>query len=152
MRDTLLESYLSALERELLAIPTEGKSYNNLSQSEISALSDLKRDRNIVIKGVDKGSAVVVRDRGDYIVEAKRQLSARQVYEEVDRDPTVDLSNIIEGRLQDLIVEVPGIGEYLSSGGGTVCRFYLLPKIHKGLDGVKGRPVISNCGTFTEHI
>ena len=31
-------------------------------------------------------------------------------------------------------------------------RFYLLPKIHKGLDGVKGRPVISIYGTFTEHI
>ena len=64
VRDTVLESYLSALERELLAIPTEGKSYSNLSQSELSALSDLKRDRNIVIKGADKGSAVVVLDWG----------------------------------------------------------------------------------------
>ena len=92
---------------------------------------------------------------GDYIVEANRQLSDRQVYEEVDRDPTVDLSNTIESRLQDLSVEDPGIEEvveYLSSGGVNVGRFYLLTKIHKGLDRVKGRPVISNCGTFTEHI
>ena len=98
---------------------------------------------------------MVVWDRGDYIVEANRQLSDRQVYEEVDRDPTVDLSNIIESRLQDLSVEDPGIEEvveYLSSGGGNVGRFYLLTKIHKGLDRVKGRPVISDCGTFTEHI
>ena len=28
----------------------------------------------------------------------------------------------------------------------------MLPKIHKGLDNVKGRPDISNCGTLTEHI
>ena len=27
---------------------------------------------------------------------------------------------------------------------------YLLPKIHKGLENVPGRPVIPNCGTPTE--
>ena len=31
-------------------------------------------------------------------------------------------------------------------------RFYLLPKIHKRLNSVPGRPVISNCGFFTENI
>ena len=30
-------------------------------------------------------------------------------------------------------------------------RFYLLPKIHKRLHDVPGRPVISNCGYFTEN-
>ena len=104
VRDALLESYLPALERELLAIPTEGKSYSNFSQSELSALSDIKRDRNIAIKGADKGSVVLVWDWEDYIVEANRQLSDRQVYEEVDRDPTVDLSSTTESRLQDLSV------------------------------------------------
>ena len=29
-------------------------------------------------------------------------------------------------------------------------KFYLLPKIHKRLDNVPGRPVISNCGAPTE--
>ena len=27
---------------------------------------------------------------------------------------------------------------------------YLLPKIHKGLDNLPGRPIILNCGTLTE--
>ena len=31
-------------------------------------------------------------------------------------------------------------------------RFYLLPKIHKRLHSVPGRPVISNSGLFTENI
>ena len=31
-------------------------------------------------------------------------------------------------------------------------RFYLLPKIHKRLNNVPGRPVISNCGYYTENI
>ena len=31
-------------------------------------------------------------------------------------------------------------------------RFYLLPKVHKRLYDVPGRPVISNCGFYTENI
>ena len=31
-------------------------------------------------------------------------------------------------------------------------KFYLLPKIHKKLSNVPGRPVISNCGYYTENI
>ena len=31
-------------------------------------------------------------------------------------------------------------------------RFYLLPKTHKRLENVQGRPVISNCGFYTENI
>ena len=31
-------------------------------------------------------------------------------------------------------------------------RFYLLPKIHKRLHDVPGRPVISKCGFYTENI
>ena len=42
--------------------------------------------------------------------------------------------------------------EYLQVKGFKLGRFYLLPKILKGLEDVVGRPVISNCGTATEHI
>ena len=31
-------------------------------------------------------------------------------------------------------------------------RYYLLPKTHKRLHNVPGRPVISNCGYYTENI
>ena len=31
-------------------------------------------------------------------------------------------------------------------------KLYLIPKIHKGLSNVPGRPVISNCGTPTEKV
>ena len=153
--DTLLDSYRSVLEKELLAIPVEGTSYSNLSQPEMSTLSCLKQDRNVVIKGADKGSAVVTWDRCDYILEANRQLSDSQVYEEVDKDSVVDACNSIERRLQELRVDdtsLEGVVQYLSDGGSKVGRFYLLPKIHKGLNGAKGRPVRSNYATITEHI
>ena len=42
--------------------------------------------------------------------------------------------------------------EYLVVSKPRLGRFYLLPKIHKRLENVPGRPVISNCGTATERI
>ena len=48
--------------------------YNNLTSKEQLALYDRKNDKNIVIKGADKGSPEVVWDREDYIKEAGKQL------------------------------------------------------------------------------
>ena len=36
--------------------------------------------------------------------------------------------------------------DYLMVNNPRLGRFYLLPKIHKRLNSVPGRPVISNCG------
>ena len=61
--------------------------YNNLTSKERQALHDLKSDTNIVIKGTDKGSAVVVWDREDYTKEEEKWLGDSDVYEEVPDDP-----------------------------------------------------------------
>ena len=42
--------------------------------------------------------------------------------------------------------------DYFSVKDPKFARFYLLPKIHKRLHDVPGKPVISNCGYFTENI
>ena len=34
----------------------------------------------------------------------------------------------------------------------NIGKLYLLPKMHKSLENVPGRPVISNCGTPTEKV
>ena len=152
--DPILENYLSLLEK-VMSVSPEGMNFSNLSSSEQLSLQQLKSDRNIVIKEADKGSAVVVWDRGGYISEANRQLDDRQVYEEIEVDPTVDLGKTINSRLNELREEDPGleeVTEYLEVKDSRLGRFYLLPKIHKGLSSVKGRPVISNSGTITEHI
>ena len=51
-------------------IPT----HNNLTPAEKGALQELKERDDIVIKSADKGSAVVVMDKVDYLVKANRQL------------------------------------------------------------------------------
>ena len=42
--------------------------------------------------------------------------------------------------------------EYFFNKDPKFARFYLLPKIHKQLHNVPGRPVISNCGYYMENI
>ena len=151
----LLESYLSLVEKRVLSVSAEGKSYPNLSHSELSALKFLKSDVGLVIREADMGSALVLLDRGEYVTEAVLELDDRQVYEEVEVDPTVELGKTILDRLKELREEDLGLEEvmgYLEVNDSRLSRFYLLPKIHKVLNSVMGRPVISNCGSITEHI
>ena len=46
----------------------------------------------------------------------------------------------------------PNTLEFFRVDNPKLGRFYLLPKIHKRLYNVPGRPVISNSGYFTENI
>ena len=69
-KDVAIELYLSRLEEEILAIDTE-LSYSNLTREEWNALKSLRNDASIIIKGADKGSAVIVWDREDYLKEAE---------------------------------------------------------------------------------
>ena len=54
----------------------------------------MKNDKNIAIKGTDKGSAVVVWDKEDYIKEAEKQFGDIDAYEEVPDDPGLLISTI----------------------------------------------------------
>ena len=65
---------MNSLEAKLTKIEIPKDKYNNLTSKERQALYDLKNDKSIVIKSADKGSAVVVWDRENYIKEAEKQL------------------------------------------------------------------------------
>ena len=153
-KDAAIEIYLSRLEEEILALDTR-LSYSNLTREERQAIKSLKEDPNIVIKSADKGSAVVVWDREDYLQEASNQLGDTSTYEEVFGDCVSPLIATI----QDCLLKISSRGdvpkqtmEYFLVDNPRLGRFYLLPKIHKRLHSVPGRPVISNSGYFTENI
>ena len=55
---------------------------------------NLKNDQSIVIKEADKGSAVVIWDKKDYLMEAEKQLSCKETYEEVSSDPSFLIKTI----------------------------------------------------------
>ena len=93
-KDAAIEIYLSSLEEKLMSIEIPQNKYNNLTREEWTALYDLKNDKNIIIKSVDKGSAVVVWDREDYIKEAEKKLGDKDVCEEVCNDAEPLISTI----------------------------------------------------------
>ena len=75
-----LEIFLTQIERELFEIPQKRFGYSNFSKEEWKCMRSLANNRSIVIKKADKGSCVVVWDCEDYIAEAEKQLSDKNVY------------------------------------------------------------------------
>ena len=61
--------------------------HTNPTSAEKGALQGLKERDDIVIKSADKGSAVVVMDKVDYLEEANRQLTDERFYKKLDSDP-----------------------------------------------------------------
>ena len=155
-KDAAIELYLSRLEEEILALQKNFNSkYSNLTKEERNAIYSLRDDNTIIIKEADKGSGIVVWDRKDYLAEAKKQLDDKEVYQEVRGDIESPLIKIIK-RVLGNIRNRRDIGDetldYFLVNNPKLGRFYLLPKIHKRLHNVPGRPVISNSGFHTENI
>ena len=93
-KGAVIELYLSSLEEKLMKVEIPKDKFNSLTNSERKALYDLKNDKSIIIKSADKGSAVVVWDREDYIKEAEKQLGDKEVNEEVSNNATPLLKTI----------------------------------------------------------
>ena len=152
-KDAVIETYLSCLEERLLDIEIPSKRFNNLTKDERNAMYSLKDDKSIIIKGADKGAAVIVWDREDYLKEASK-LEDKEVYLEVPNDWSALVSTIFKSlekirKRGDLSQDTLN---YFLVKDPKFARFYLLPKVHKRLYDVPGRPVISNCGFYTENI
>ena len=134
-----------------LPIPKE---QNNLSPSEIQALSNLRNNQNIIIKPADKGAATVVMNKQSYINEGYRQLNDERYYKKITTPIFMDTSAKIDEILQDL-QERHFISDkqyhYLKPPLDPRPRhFYMLPKIHKPVeswptrDMPAGRPIVSD--------
>ena len=64
----------------------------NLSKAQTQALRELKRDRDRIVLTTDKGVAMVIMDRQDYINKSN-QLSSQPAYRSIPRDPTNKIKN-----------------------------------------------------------
>ena len=93
-KDTVIETYLSSLEERLLDIDISSKRSNNLTKEERNSLYNLRDDPTIITQGADESSAVVVWNKEDYLKEASKQLKDKDVYEEVQNDPSILINTI----------------------------------------------------------
>ena len=151
-RDLILETYVHMLERKIFSHDLRIRCQRNMSKEEQEALENLRGYEDIVIKQADKGSAVVVMDREKYVSEAMRQLNDKEVYIPLTKDPTEEMIETINGRVnrlhRDGYIKDSTLQYLLINSDARAGRFYLLPKIHK--KNCPGRPVISGCNTPTE--
>ena len=101
---------------------------------------------------------VVGRDRNDYVLEAEKQLSDPSVYRDVSNSENIlpklsEASNKMFSSLRrkGFITEKQlKYFTYEYKKATNFGKLYLLPKIHKRLFDVPGRPVLFYCGTPTE--
>ena len=87
IRDVELEFYRNEIEDKLLNIDESGKSYPNLLRDEREVLHSLMNVDKILIKPADKGSAIVVWSKKDYLTEAVSQLKDMTVYQKCQSAP-----------------------------------------------------------------
>ena len=121
----------------------------NLTKAQNIALRELKRDRDRIVLTADKGVAMVVMDKQDYINKAN-QLLNQNTYKVISKDPTTTIKNKLINILK-VIKTKTGLGSYsykaMYPTGCVPPKFYGLPKIHK--PDTPLRPIVSSCGSVT---
>jgi hypothetical protein len=150
-----LESMIIFNENHLNEYTPIAPGHHNLTAEEKLALAELKSNPNIVIKPADKGSAVVIQNRMDYIQEGLRQLSDQNFYRQVDTDLTSKHNQEVSDLLKKLVnnKEISDkCAKYLFIEKPRTPQLYLLPKIHKKKSPVPGRPIVSGNSSPTERI
>ena len=97
-----LDSFQRAVKQDLLKSRPRKHRSQNLTKEERMGLNELNKNPDIILKKVDKGSAVAVTNITDYLREGYRQLSDTNFYRKLNEDPTQKFSqNIMEMRPQN---------------------------------------------------
>ena len=121
----------------------------NISKKEEKAIQELRKDQSKIVLTVDKGVAMVVLEKEDYIRKSE-DLLKKNTYRELTADPT----NKYKNKLISLLKTIKSQGginnttyRRLYPTGAVSPKYYGLPKIHK--PGAPLRPIISSRGSAT---
>ena len=121
----------------------------NLTKAQNIAIRELKRDRDHKVLTADKGVAMVVMDKQDYINKSN-QLLNQNTYKVISKDPTNTIKNKLINILKGIKTKT-GLGsntyKSMYPTGCVPPKFYGLPKIHK--PDTPLRPIVSSCGSVT---
>ena len=122
---------------------------SNITKEEFQAIKELKHDDNRIILTADKGVALVVLNKEEYI-EKPEHLLNQQTYRKITEDPTPKQKAKLIRLLKKIKTE-GGINDekykkMYPTGAGTP-KFYGLPKIHK--QDTPLRPIVPSTGTVS---
>ena len=132
-----LQRHISIAKKEiteLLKKPNYQQS--NLTSDERLKLMYLSENRNLTIKGADKGGKIVIMDTEDYIEHCKLLLNDRECYEKLDANPTLIYAEEVKQKIDDMLKnnyirkeEYNYLAENLENPRTPL--FYGIPKINK---------------------
>ena len=150
MCSKLKEEDAAELRGDINAILRKGKAPKpNLNKEERIALAQLRKDKDRVILTADKGVAMVVLDKEDYIIKA-RDLLSTPAYKELPKDPTSKINSQLITKLRRIKKDSKldeGTYKAMYPTGCAPPKFYGLPQIHK--TGNPLRPFVSSRGSVT---
>ena len=150
--ENCISTYTDAIKDQMRGKQVKQPKFN-ISKNEYTALENLTKRSDIVIKRADKGGATVVCSAQWYEDEAQRQLTDDSFYKKVPEDNTKKHESIITEHLSEFVKENlldETIAKKLTPIESRTPQFYMFPKIHKS--PITGRPVISSTGCHSEKI
>ena len=110
-----------------------------MTSDERLKLRYLSENRNLTIKGADKGGKIVIMDTADYIEHCELLLNDREFYEKLDANPTLIYTKEVKQKIDDMLKNnyiMKQEHNYLAENleYPRTPLFYGLPKIHKIFD------------------
>ena len=124
----------------------------NLSDEERTALSNLKKNKCIIITKADKGDTVVVMDTTQYTGLAYGHLNDPQTYTRLTGDPTPGIAKGFRKFIHNLytvgVIDETTLRFLQPPSDVRTQHMYFLPKLHKV--PLKVRPIVACCGGPTE--
>ncbi|CAG2219684.1 unnamed protein product [Mytilus edulis] len=140
-KDAFVDAFIEATTLGLLTSKPRKWVKQNLTKTERRAIEDLSKNKNIVIKKADKGSAIVILNAVNYNQMALTQLMDERFYVETSTNLTTFHTLKINRTLLSLLSKNEinqDIYNFLQVEEPRTPQFYLLPKIHKTF--VNGSP------------
>ncbi|CAF0888090.1 unnamed protein product [Didymodactylos carnosus] len=122
----------------------------NLSYEEIQAIETLLNDKSLVISKVDKGNAVVVLNKEDYLEKEYSVLEDKRVFKLLNDDPTDErekqfIAFLLKLKNKNLITN-DDYKRMRPDTGSRTPEAYFLVKIHK--KDLPVRPIISSYDSY----
>ena len=120
--------------------------HTNIAKSEHLALENLRKDKDCIIVTADKGVALVVMDKTEYITKCEALLQDNSVYQHLTKDSSPILVKILQDYKNNNFISGTEYTQLRPHGSNSpAARFYGLPKIHK--DNMPVCPIVLACGT-----
>lgn len=114
---------------------------------------ELSKNKDIVISKANKGNAIVIQNRNDYLAKVGEILSTQGKFNELPTDPTIEREKRLQNHLRylgDKRFIDENIIRRIQPCGSRAGVMYGLPKVHK--KGTPIRPIISAMNTYNYNL